>query len=55
MAQPDSANITEGVAHALKADLERTCAKRTHVERLAMAGPKPREAANEEIDGLWGQ
>ena len=56
-------NMTEAIAHALKAELRRERAKRPLVERLealadqtvAMAGPNPREVTKEEIDDLWGQ
>lgn len=56
-------NMTEAIAHALKAELKRERDKRPLVERLealadetvAMAGPNPREVTKEEIDDLWGQ
>lgn len=56
-------NMTEAIAHALKAELKRERDKRPLIERLealadetvAMAGPNPREVTKEEIDDLWGQ
>ncbi len=56
-------NMTEAIAHALKAELKRERDKRPLEERLrqlaeetvAMAGPNPREVTKEEIDDLWGQ
>jgi antitoxin VapB len=55
--------MTEAIAHALRAELERERKKTPLVERLrrladgtvAMAGPNPREVTKEEIDDLWGQ
>jgi antitoxin VapB len=56
-------NMTEAIAHALKAELKREREKRPLEERLrrlaeetaAMAGPNAREVTKEEIDDLWGQ
>jgi antitoxin VapB len=56
-------NMTEAIAHALKAELKRERDRRPLVERLrqlaeetaAMAGPNPRDVTKEEIDDLWGQ
>jgi hypothetical protein len=56
-------NMTEAIAHALRAELRRERDKQPLVERLrrlaeetaAMAGPNPRDVAQEEIDDLWGQ
>ena len=56
-------NMTEAIAHALRAELERERAKRPLRERLAelarklkaMEGPNPREVTKEEIDAMWGQ
>jgi len=56
-------NMTEAIAHALRAELKRERDKRPLEERLrqlaeetvAMAGPNPREVTKEEIDDLWGQ
>jgi hypothetical protein len=56
-------NMTEAIAHALRAELRRERDKRPLEERLrqlaeetvAMAGPNPREVTKEEIDDLWGQ
>ena len=56
-------NMTEAIAHALRAELKRERDKRPLAVRLeelaretaAMAGPNPREVTKEEIDDLWGQ
>ncbi len=56
-------NMTEAIAHALRAGLKRERDKRPLVERLkaladqlkAEAGPNGREVTKEEIDALWGQ
>ncbi len=56
-------NMTEAIAHALRAELKRERDKRPLGERLrqladetvAMAGPNLREVTKEEIDDLWGQ
>ncbi len=56
-------NMTEAIAHALKAELKRERDKRPLIERLealadetvAMAGPNRRDVTKEEIDDLWGQ
>jgi antitoxin VapB len=55
-------NMTEAIAHALRAELKREREKRPLAERLeelaretaAMAGPNPREVTKEELDELWG-
>jgi len=57
-------NMTEAIAHALRAELAREHErdKRPLRERLeelaretmAMAGPNPREVTKEELDELWG-
>lgn len=56
-------NMTEAIAHALRAGLKRERDKRPLVERLkaladqlkAEAGPNGCEVTKEEIDALWGQ
>jgi antitoxin VapB len=56
-------NMTEAIAHALKAELKRERDKRPLVERLealadetlAMAKPGGHVMTKEEIDALWGQ
>jgi antitoxin VapB len=63
LARLRSTNMTEAIAHALRAELERERRKTPLAERLrrladetvAMAGPNPREVTKEEIDDLWGQ
>jgi antitoxin VapB len=56
-------NMTEAIAHALRAELERERDKRPLADRLAElaaalkaeAGPNPREVTKEDIDAMWGQ
>ncbi len=56
-------NMTEAIAHALRAELKRERDKRPLKERVealadqlkAEAGPNGREVTKEEIDALWGQ
>lgn len=56
-------NMTEAIAHALRAELKRERDKRPLRERLAglaararaKAGPNPREVSKEDIDAMWGQ
>ena len=56
-------NMTEAIAHALRAELARERDKRPLRERLAelaerartAAGPNPREVTKEDIDAMWGQ
>jgi antitoxin VapB len=55
-------NMTEAIAHALRAELKRERDKvplRERLEKLAretaaMAGPNPRDVTKEELDELWG-
>jgi hypothetical protein len=63
LAQLRGANMTEAIAHALKAELKRERDKRPLEERLgqlsdqlrAEAGPYGHELTKEEIDALWGK
>jgi hypothetical protein len=56
-------NMTEAIAHALRAELERERAKRPLAERLeeladetiAMGRPGGHVMTKDEIDDLWGQ
>jgi antitoxin VapB len=56
-------NMTEAIAHALRAELKRERDKRPLAERLAglaaelkaEAGPNPREVTKDDIDAMWGQ
>lgn len=56
-------NMTEAIAHALRAELKRERGKRPLAEQLkeladqlkAEAGPNGREVTKDEIDALWGQ
>jgi antitoxin VapB len=56
-------NMTEAIAHALRAELQRERGKRPLADRLqelaeklrAEAGPNPREVSKEDIDAMWGQ
>ena len=56
-------NMTEAIAHALRAELKRERDKRPLSERLeelahqlkAEAGPNPKEVTKEDIDAMWGQ
>jgi antitoxin VapB len=56
-------NMTEAIAHALRAELERERDKPPLADRLAElaaelkaeAGPNPREVTKEDIDAMWGQ
>jgi antitoxin VapB len=56
-------NMTEAIAHALRAEVKREREKRPLRERLAElaararaeAGPNPREVTKEDIDAMWGQ
>jgi antitoxin VapB len=56
-------NMTEAIAYALRAELERERDKRPLADRLAElaaglkaeAGPNPRELTEEDIDAMWGQ
>ena len=62
LAKVRKTNMTEAIAHALRAELKRERDKRPLRERLedlareamAMAGPNPREVTKEELDELWG-
>ncbi|MBV8285313.1 MAG: type II toxin-antitoxin system VapB family antitoxin [Hyphomicrobiales bacterium] len=56
-------NMTEAIAHALRAELKRERDQRPLSERLdelaqqlkAEAGPNPKEVTKEDIDAMWGQ
>ncbi len=63
LAELRKTNMTEAIAHALRADLKRERDRQPLAERLkelsdklkAEAGPNPREVTKEDIDEMWGQ
>ena len=56
-------NMTEAIAHALRAELKRERDKRPLEDRLdklaaqleAEGGPNPREVTKADMDAMWGQ